>query len=116
MALLAHTDLITHDCTAGSLFLLVSELVDIGKTTLNASIVFSSSRSASKCNPVNNPADCVLTLCDSGDYYPTTAAGRVFFIIYALVAVPIVASFAVQAVSQVNKPLCVIAEADTERL
>ncbi|CDZ97209.1 Tandem pore domain K channel [Phaffia rhodozyma] len=36
-----------------------------------------------------------------GDYSPASAAGRVFFIVYGLVAVPLVASFAVQTVATV---------------
>jgi len=36
-----------------------------------------------------------------GDYAPKSAAGRVFWVVYALIAVPIIASFAVQTVSNV---------------
>ncbi|KAF8511620.1 voltage-gated potassium channel [Hysterangium stoloniferum] len=36
-----------------------------------------------------------------GDYAPITPAGRVVFVLYSLLAVPIMASFAVQAVQQV---------------
>ncbi|KZT57304.1 voltage-gated potassium channel [Calocera cornea HHB12733] len=36
-----------------------------------------------------------------GDFAPRTAAGRTFFVLYSLLAVPIIASFALQAVSNV---------------
>ncbi|KAL7423995.1 Potassium channel [Cryptotrichosporon argae] len=38
-----------------------------------------------------------------GDYTPTTPAGRVVWIVYALMAVPIVTSFAVQTVTGINR-------------
>lgn len=34
-----------------------------------------------------------------GDYTPATAAGRVFWVCYALMAVPVVTNFAVQTVT-----------------
>lgn len=41
-----------------------------------------------------------MTTCTGfGDYTPVTAAGRVFFIPFALLAVPIVTSFAVQTIT-----------------
>ncbi|KAK9897619.1 voltage-gated potassium channel [Cystobasidium minutum MCA 4210] len=36
-----------------------------------------------------------------GDFSPTTAGGQAFFIIYALIAVPLIASFAVQTVTSI---------------
>lgn len=63
-----------------------------------------------------------------GDYTPVTAAGRVFFIPFALLAVPIVTSFAVQTItglvsrltslglpaSQADPPYCSLARSRTE--
>ena len=41
-----------------------------------------------------------------GDYTPTQPASRVIFIVYALMAVPIVTSFAVQTITGLVSPIC----------
>lgn len=44
-----------------------------------------------------------------GDYTPTTPAGRVIWVVYALMAVPIVTNFAVQTVTGIVSRVCCVA-------